>query len=199
MTRTRIASLAMIAALLVVACAARRAGAEPVEALNPDIAAHPYHLEAGPRQFVERLSFSPGFGWLGSHRLFVFRLGYNPNQWLGYEATLGHNPGQSVHAVLHTFTAILRHPFAGRFQPYLSAGYGMMMVFPGQSLNAAPVTKNALVAGGGLEFYIRSDLALRADVRDATVFGRDTNQSGAATLQYAQETVGLSFYRTIKP
>jgi opacity protein-like surface antigen len=104
-----------------------------------------------------------------------------------------------VHAVLHTLSAIVRRPFPGRFQPYLAGGYGMVLVFPGQSINASPVTKNALALGGGLEFYIRSDLAIRADVRRATVFGRQRDQEGIVAYEYLQETIGLSFYRSIRP
>jgi hypothetical protein len=73
------------------------------------------------------------------------------------------------------------------------------MVFPGLSLNADPVTKNAVAAGGGLELYIRNDLAIRADVRHATVFGREKDRDGVVAYDYLQETIGLSFYRTIAP
>ena len=167
--------------------------------LVPELAAHPYRLEPGPRRFQNRLAISPAYGSLGSERLFAFRVTYNPNPWLGYEASIGHNPGQSVHAVLHTFSAIVRRPLSGRFQPYLAGGYGMIMVYPGRSLNADPVTKNALAVGGGLECYIRSDLALRADLRHATVFGREKDHDGVVAYDYLQETIGLSFYRTIDP
>jgi hypothetical protein len=172
---------------------------EGLEALVPELAAHPYRLAPGPRPFLNRLAVTPGFGWLGSEPLFSFRVAYNPNSWLGYEGSLGHNPGQSVHAVLHTVSAIVRRPLPGRFQPYGSVGYGMMMVFPGRSINADPVTKNALTFGGGLELYIRSDLALRADVTHATVFGRQLNRDGVVAFEYLQQTIGLSFYRAIAP
>jgi hypothetical protein len=170
-----------------------------LEALVPELADAPYRLDPGPRPFQHRVSMSPSVGYLGSESLFAFRLGYYPDSWLGYEATVAHNPGESVHAVLHTVSAIVRHPLAGRFQPYVSGGYGMIMVFPGQSLNASPVTKNALAVGGGLEFFIRSDLALRADVRHATVFGRERDRDGVVAYGYLQETVGLSFYRSVSP
>jgi hypothetical protein len=170
-----------------------------LEHLVPDLAINPYRMEQGPRQFEHRLAFSPGYGNLGSEKLFAFRFAYNPNSWLGYEASIGHNPGQSVHAVLHTLNAIVRHPWPGRFQPYLSGGYGMVMVFPGKSVNADPVTKNALMAGGGLEFYIRSDLAVRGDAQYATVFGRERAREGVVTFDYLQYTFGLAFYRTIRP
>ena len=108
------------------------------------------------------------------------RCGSFSNSHVGYEAALGHNPGQSVHAVIHSLSALVRYPLPGRFQPYLSAGYGMMMVFPGQSLNADPVTKNALAIGGGLEFYIRSDVAVRAEMRHATVFGKEKGRKATS-------------------
>jgi len=172
---------------------------EGLEPLVPELAGNPYRLDPGVRPFLHRLAVTPGFGRLGSQRLFTLRIAYNPNEWLGYEASIGHNPGQAVHAALHSLNAIVRRPRAGRFQPYLSAGYGMMLVFPGQSLNADPVTKNAVAVGGGLEFYVRSDLALRAEMRGATVFGREANRDGMVVYEYLEQTVALSFYRTITP
>ncbi len=104
-----------------------------LEALVPDIATEPYRLEPGTRPYLHRFSLTPGYGSLGSEALFTLRLAYNPNSWLGYEGSLGHNPGQSVHAVLHSVSALVRYPLPGRFQPYVSLGYGMMMVSPGRS------------------------------------------------------------------
>jgi hypothetical protein len=173
--------------------------ADGLEPLAPGVSEHPYHLDPGVRPYQYRLSVSPAYGFLGSGDLFSFRLTYNPNHWLGYEAALGHNPGHSVHAVLHTFSAILRRPLPGRLQPYLSGGYGMVIVFPGPSLNAAPVTKNALVMGGGCEWFIRNDLALRGDLREATVFGSQRAQPGVVLYDYVQGTIGLAFYRSIRP
>jgi hypothetical protein len=170
-----------------------------LERLVPELADDPYSLEPGPRPFLHRLSFSPAYGQLGSERLFAFRIAYSPNTWLGYEGSIGHNPGQAVHAVINSLNVILRHPLPGRFQPYGSAGYGMVMVFPGQSINADPVTKNTLNVGGGLEFYIRNDLALRADVQYATVFGKERDREGVVAYDYLQQTVGISFYRSIRP
>jgi hypothetical protein len=170
-----------------------------LEAMVPDVAAHPYHMEPGPRPYRNRFAFSPGFGALGSEKLFTFRAAYNPNSWLGYEAALDHNPGQSVHAVLHSLSALVRYPLPGRFQPYACAGYGMVMVFPGRAIQADPVTKNALTVGGGLELYIRGDLAIRAEVRRATVIGRQRGREGVVAYDYLEQTVGLSFYRSIQP
>jgi hypothetical protein len=187
---------ACCAASLLGAGAARAAKLEP---LAPDVAAHPFQVDPGVRPYQNRLSVSPAYGFLGSGDLFSFRLAYNPNNWLGYEAALGHNPGHSVHAVLHTFSAIVRRPLPGRLQPYLSAGYGMVIVFPGPSLNAAPVTKNAVAVGGGCEWFIRNDLALRADLREATVFGSQRAQTGVVLYDYVQGTIGLAFYRSIRP
>jgi opacity protein-like surface antigen len=170
-----------------------------LEALVPEVADHPWRLEAGPRPYRQRLSFSPAVGQLGDKRFFAARFTFNPQEWLGYEWSIGHNPGQSTHAVLHSISALVRRPFAGRLQPYASVGYGMVMVYPGPSVNAAPVTKNALTAGAGLEFFIRNDLALRADLRDATVFGKQRDRAGVVTYSYGQQTIGLAFFRTLKP
>jgi opacity protein-like surface antigen len=170
-----------------------------LEALVPELAAHPYRIASGARPFQHRLAFSPGYGTLGSKTLFVARVTYHPNTWLGYEWSIGHNPGQSVHAALHQLSVVLRKPLSGRFQPYGALGYGMMLVFPGQSINADPVTKNALTYGGGLEFFIRGDLAIRADMRRATVLGRERDRDGTVAYNYLHQTIGLAFYRSIRP
>jgi hypothetical protein len=190
---------AALAALAAVPADARAKTSQPLEPLVPEVAANPWRVEPGVRPFKNRLSFSPGWGSLGAERLFVARVSYHPDSWLGYEASIGHNPGKSVHAVLHTMSAIVRKPLTGRFQPYASVGYGMVMVFPGRSINAAPVTKNTIAAGGGLEFFIRSDLALRADLKHATVFGRERDRDGVVAYDYLQSTIGLAFYRSLHP
>lgn len=173
--------------------------ANGLEAMVPELAEHPYRLAPGVMNFTHRLSFSPAFGFLGSEKLYTLRVGYNPSSWLGYEAAIGHNPGQSVGAVLHTLSVVVRKPFASRFQPYLAGGYGMLLVSPGRSINADPVTKNALTVGGGLEFFIRGDLAIRAEMRSATVFGSERDHEGVVAYDYLQETIGFAFYRSIAP
>jgi len=175
--------------------AAQSAIVDGREYLVPELARDPFHLEPGRRNYEHRLSFSPCAGRLGDRPLYAIRLAYNPNNWLGWEASLGHNPGQSVHAVAHSISSLLRYPLEGRFQPYASLGYGMVMVYPGESLNADPVTSNVLYAGGGCEMYIRGDLALRVEVRSATVL--DTADAGGESIayEYGEATAGLSFYR----
>jgi len=148
-------------------------------------------------RFKHRISFSPAYGKLGTEDLFAFRIGYSPNTWLGYEASLGHNPASSLHGMLHTFNVILRYPISGRFQPYATLGYGMMTVYPGQAINADPVTKNALAGGGGLELYIRNDVALRAEVRGATVLGQQLHSEGTVAYDYLEYTIGFSFFRSL--
>jgi len=175
---------------------ARHAAFEP---LVPELAAHPYRIQPGVPDFRFRWSLSPAYGFLGTDHLYALRATYDPGPWFGYEASLAHNPGHAVHAMLHTLSAIVRRPMPGRFQPYVSGGYGMMIVFPGQTVYAAPVTKNTLTIGGGLEFYIRSDLALRADLRQATILGQRRDRAGTVAYDYAQGTIGLAFYRTIRP
>jgi hypothetical protein len=219
-------AIGALAACAVLACAARAAraeapgdslaaqlelpGAAQVQAtpsrlhpaltpLVPGIAAHPYRLEPGLRPYRDRLCISPGYGYFGTERLYTLRAAYNPENWLGYEAAIGHNPGHAVHAVLHTLSVVLRRPLRGRLQPYATGGYGMVIVFPGQAVNAAPVTKNAVTVGGGLELYVRGDLALRADLRHATVFGEQRDRQGIVAYQYSQGTLGLSFYRSVQP
>lgn len=174
-------------------------GADGLEHLVPELANNAYRLQPGERPYEHRLSVTPGYGKLGSERLFALRVAYNPNTWLGYEASIEHNPGEAVHAVLHTLNVVLRHPFPGRFQPYVTGGYGMITVHPGRSLNADPVSKNLLSYGGGIEVYIRSDLAIRGDMQRATVFGRERDRDGVVVYDYLQQTIGLCFYRSIAP
>jgi hypothetical protein len=94
---------------------------------------------------------------------------------------------------------MVRRPLQGRIQPYGVLGYGMMLVYPGRSVNADPVTKNVVSAGGGLEVYLRSDLAVRADLRYASAFGRERDHEGTVVYDYLQQNIGFSFYRTIRP
>jgi len=168
-----------------------------LEHLVPELAGNSYRLEPGVRPYLRRLSVGPGVGVLGDQRLFVLRVGFSPSAWLGYEASIGHNPSPSVQAILHRFSAIVRRPLPGRFQPYATAGYGMTIVLPGRSLNADPVTKNALTIGGGLECFVRGDLALRAEMLGMTVIGRPQYAQGLATYDYREATLALAFYRTL--
>jgi Outer membrane protein beta-barrel domain len=165
------------------------------EYLVPDLAEGAFAIDPGPRRFLDRLSFSPAFGRLGNGKLYAVRASYHPHRWLGWEASLAHNPGQSVHALLHTLDAVLRYPLPGRIQPYGTLGYGMILVFPGESLNTDPVTDNVLSAGGGVEIYIRNDLALRIDARHLTIPGSGGVAGGTVAYDYAEFTAGLSFYR----
>jgi len=173
--------------------------APPLEPLVPELDGRSLALPEGVRPYRGRLSVSPAYGSLGAEPLFALRVNYNPSQRLGYEAALGHNPGEAVHGVLHNFGVLVRHPLPGRFQPYVRGGYGMFMVSPGPSINAKPVTKNALLLGGGVECYLRGDLALRVESQLATIVGRGNDGDGTAAYRYAMTTIGLAFYRTVGP
>jgi len=153
------------------------------------------HLTAGSRPFQRRLAFSPAVGKLGDDDLFAMRVAFNPNHWLGYEVSFGHNPASSLHALLHTFNLQLRYPLPGRFQPYASAGYGMITVYPGQAIQADPVTKNILAFGGGLEIYLRDDVALRGELRSTVILGQYRGQDDTIAYSYPEYTIGLVFYR----
>lgn len=176
---------------------ANEPAARSLEYMVPELEDQPYGLQSGPRPFLKRLSFSPGYGKLGNDRLYQFRLAFNPNSWLGWEGTVGHSPGETVHALLNTINAVVRYPLPWRIQPFVNGGYGMIMVFPGEALRADPVTKNVLAFGGGLEAYIRDDVALRFDLRSATVIG-DKNDEGTVAYQYREATLGFAFYRELK-
>ncbi len=165
--------------------------------LVPSLEESGYRMSEGTKKFQHRISFSPGIGQLGNQDFFVFRAGYSPNTWLGYEISLGHNPAASLHALLHTFNVVLRYPLPWRLQPYGIVGYGMMTVYPGQAINADPVTKNTVTAGGGLEVYIRDDVAVRGEVLGATVFGQERDREGTVAYVYREYTIGFSFYRNL--
>ena len=197
--RRSIAASALALGLCAGVAQAAEQGKDKLEPLVPSVANGTYALSEGPRPYKNRLAISPAYGRLGAEPLFSLRAVYYPSASLGYEASFGHNPGRAVHAVLHSFNAIVRHPFPGRFQPYAKAGYGMLMVTPGPSLNADPVTKNALTVGGGLEVYIRNDVALRAESQLATVIGSERNREGTVAYNYPMYTIGLEFFRTIAP
>lgn len=170
-----------------------------LEALEPAAARAPLGLLPGVRPFRERLAVGPSWGVLGRDRLFQIRAAYHPAAWLGWEAALSHNPGSSVHAVLHSFGVLARWPRPGRLQPYAVAGYGMVMVQPGPAVNADPVTRNALSGGAGLECFIREDLSLRGEGRHVAVFGEQLGREGVVVYDYLQATIGLAFYRSIRP
>ena len=168
-----------------------------LEPLVPGLSGRAFSLQPGPRPFLRRLSFSPGVGHLGNEPLYVFRVAYNPSEWLGWEAHIAHNRGKSVHALFHMLNAQVRYPVPFRVQPYLTGGFGIVLVFPGTSINADPVTKNALAGGGGLEVYLRDDLALRGEWRRTSVFARDRYTDVSTVYTYDELTFGLSFYRKI--
>jgi len=163
--------------------------------LVPEMEGAGVSVSPGPRQFKRRIAFSPAVGKLGEEDLFALRLAFNPDSWLGYEISLGHNPASSLHAVLHTFNVQLRYPLPGRFQPYASLGYGMMTVYPGQAIKADPVTKNILALGGGLEIYLRDDVALRGELRSDIILGQVRGQEDTVAYTYPEYTIGLVFYR----
>jgi len=198
-----------LSCLAVVPAAVSAAGTEPdstsqsasgedgLTYLVPSLEDAGYHISDGKKKFKNRISFSPGIGQLGQQDYFAFRVGFSPNTWLGYEISLGHNPVSSLHALLHTFNVILRYPLPWRLQPYASLGFGMMTVYPGQAINADPVSKNTVTAGGGLELYIRDDVALRGEVLGATVFGQERGSPDTVAYVYREYTIGFAFYRNL--
>jgi hypothetical protein len=155
------------------------------------------HITEGRRRFARHFAVSPALGKLGEDDLFAMRVAYNPRHWLGWEIALGHNPASSLHALQHTFNALLRYPLPGRLQPYANLGFGMMTVYPGQAVKADPVTKNTLAYGGGLELYVRDDVALRGELRGATILGQDPGQDNTVAYTYREYTLGVVFYRDL--
>lgn len=167
------------------------------EYLVPEMKDATLHLTEGNRRFERHFSVSPAFGKLGTDDLFALRLAYNPRAWLGWEISLGHNPASSLHSLIHTFNALIRYPLAARIQPYGTLGYGMMTVYPGQAIKADPVTKNTVTIGGGLELYVRDDVALRGEMRMATIIGQDPGKDNSVAYSYQEYTLGLVFYRNL--
>jgi len=163
--------------------------------LRPELAEHPYRLAPGPRPYAHRLALNPSYGELGSSRLFALRVAYNPTSWLGYEAEIGHAPGHSAHSLVHALGLVLRRPLPGRVQPYLIGGYGMILVFPSRAENADSVTRNLVSGGCGLELYIRDDLALRGEWKQATALSGGRLGPASFTYDYAEWTMGFSFQR----
>src|SRR5262245_32429136 len=76
--------------------------------LVPELEDAGYSFNLDKEHFAHRIGFSPAYGALGDNELFAFRISYSPNTWLGYEASLGHNPAEGLHALLHTFNVLLR-------------------------------------------------------------------------------------------
>lgn len=177
----------------------RDAATRKVEYLVPEMQGRTFAVQPGPRPYLDRLGFSPGFGQLGGESYYAMRMSYNPLRWLGWEAQLGHNPSQSVHALVHAFAAQVRWPLPWRVQPYATLGFGMMMIFPGRVFEADPVTKNLVAAGAGLELYLRDDVALRGELRGTSVLGSRSIDDDAGSTSYREFTFGLTFYRTIEP
>jgi hypothetical protein len=167
-----------------------------IEYLVPAMRGRTLALQDGPRPYLRRLAFSPAFGQLGSEPYYLLRLAYNPSRWMAYEAVLGHNPAQSVHSLVHTLNAVVRWPFSGRVQPYLTVGYGMMLIFPGRVFSADPVTANQMSAGGGLEIFLREDVALRGEWKGHRITnGQNDRLSGGR--DYRELSLGLAFYRDV--
>lgn len=188
-------SLVLIAVLVLVVSTPAFAD-DDREFLVPDMAGRGFSVEPGPRPYRDRLGFSPGIGQLGNEPYYAMRVSFNPSPYMGWEAHLGHNPSESVHALVNALHVQLRWPLPWRAQPYVSFGYGMMLVFPGRVFEADPVTENQIGAGVGLEFYLRDDVALRGEIRGTTIVGSSARE--AADYDYREFTLGMVFYRTIE-
>lgn len=166
------------------------------EALVPAMRGGGFALQPGPRPYRDRLGFGAGIGQLGAEPYYALRASFNPSPYFGWEAHLGHNPSEAVHALVNALHVQLRWPLPWRAQPYASFGYGMMFVFPGRVFEADPVTENQLSAGLGLEFYLRDDVALRGEIRGASIVGSSSREG--AGYDYREFTLGMVFYRTLR-
>ena len=73
-----------------------------------------------------------------------------------------------------------------------SGGLMLGAVFMATDMVGSPMT-----AGGGMEFYIRNDVALRGEIRSATVLGQQLGVDGTIAYQYREYTIGFAFYRSL--
>ena len=141
------------------------------------------------------LALTAGAGYLGSDPVYALRLAYFALPWLGMEATLGHNPSGSEHAILHYANAVARLDRPGWVRPFVTAGLGTIEVFPGTAINASPVTKLLLNAGAGTHLHLRDDVALRVEARSFTILDQQEGHRGA--YQYLEWSCGVTFRRQL--
>jgi hypothetical protein len=175
------------AAVLLLACSVS-AGA-PVHASDETpVAAAPEAATPGT------LTLALGAGQLGTEPLYAFRLAWLPTPRLGFEASLAHNPSSATHAALHHLDGVVNLASLGRVRPFAVAGLGTIHVFPGTALNAKSVTKLLLDCGGGTHLFVRDDVALRFEGRATWIV--DQQQDHRGVLDYAQWSVGLTFFRS---
>lgn len=149
---------------------------------------------AAPRG-AESLTLGATAGQLGDDPVYALRLGYFATPWLGFEATLAHNPSSDVHALLHYANATARWQSPVRLAPFVTAGLGTIHVFPGNAVNARSVTKLLLNVGGGTHFFLRDDIALRLEARSFTVVDQQEARGGA--YHYLEWSGGLTFSRPL--
>jgi len=141
------------------------------------------------------LALTAGAGYLGSDPMYALRLAYFALPWLGMEATLGHNPSGSEHAILHYANAVARFDRPGHVRPFVTAGLGTIEVFPGIAINASPVTKLLLNVGAGTHLHLRDDVALRVEARSFTILDQQEGHRGA--YQYLEWSCGVTFRRQL--
>ena len=100
--------------------------------------------------------------------------GYNFDEHFGVELggsfiDSGTRRGNSVdvHTYFYHMDALYHmKPWGGKFQPYLAAGVGgMTFDYEGDVRGKDPVTAFAVNYGGGVEYFIADNFALRGDVR----------------------------------
>jgi len=78
----------------------------------------------------------------------------------------------------------------------VTAGYGMMLIFPGRVFSADPVTANQLSAGAGLEVFLRNDVAIRGEWKGHHITNGQ-NDRFEGRRDYREFSFGLAFYRNI--
>ncbi len=97
-------------------------------------------------------------------------------------------PGQSVHGFLYTLDAMYRFLPSRRFEPFVSAGVGVISLKP----NGHDAKQQGNInAGIGTQFFISDSLALRIDARDVY-----TTTGGKNDFMI---NLGLNFLLTVQP
>jgi len=172
------------------ACTAPAVAGDTVDAHATDL------RFSGRRHPAGHLALTTSGGQLGDHPIYNLRLAYFGRDWLGLEATIAHNPASDVHAALHYANATALLPNLSRVRAFATAGLGIIHVFPGTAINADPVTKLLVNAGGGTHLFLRDDLALRFEARSFTVLDQQESHRGA--YHYFEWSGGLTFYRSLR-
>ena len=147
----------------------------------PSCAQNPYRLAPGPRPFLNSaVTFSPGVRTSRSRRLVRVPHRLQPELVARLRGIArAHNPGQSVHAVINSLTAVVRHPWSGRFQPFSPAATAWSWSCRAETVNAGAGHQECLDLRRWPRAATSAVISRSApDMQQATVFGRQQGHDG---------------------